>query len=168
MTPMPVSDAPHEHAAMHAGATAEDLRAAIAALRMLGQRVTAPRRAVLGALASRPDHLTAEEVTDILEGGDVHRATVYRTLELLTETGIVSRAPSPGGAMRYHLAAPGAGRAHLHGHCVHCGQVVVLPLEVFQSVERTVEAATGFGLALEQSTLAGRCGSCAHAAEQAR
>ncbi|MCR2814840.1 Fur family transcriptional regulator [Microbacterium jiangjiandongii] len=150
-----------EHDALHAAARGDDLRAAIGALRMRGDRVTAPRRAVLTVLAARADHLTADEVASLLGEGDVHRATVYRTLDLLAASGVVSRQHAPGGAARYHLATTAAGRRHLHGQCVDCGAVVVLPPEALRTASRMLRAMVGFTLALDQSTLVGRCAACA-------
>ncbi|QEW04130.1 Fur family transcriptional regulator [Microbacterium lushaniae] len=153
----------HEHEALHAAARAEDLRAAMAHLRAHGQRMTEPRRAVLHALAGSADHLTADEVVDLLAESDVHRATVYRTLDLLAASGVVSQRRTASGATGYHLAATGAGRAHLHGHCVDCGAVVMLPLGAFRSLTNQLRATTGFVLAPDRSALAGRCESCAAA-----
>ena len=149
-----------EHDALHAAARADDLRAAIGTLRLRGERVTAPRRAVLTVLAARADHLTADEVAGLLGEGDVHRATVYRTLDLLAASGVVSRQYAAGGAARYHLATA-AGRRHLHGQCVDCGAVVVLPPEALRTATRMLRAMTGFTLSLDQSTLVGRCAACA-------
>lgn len=153
-----------EHDAMHSAARGEDLRAALAALRQRGERVTAPRRAVLTVLAGRADHLTADDVAALLEGSDVHRATVYRTLDLLAASGVVSRQHSQGGATRFHLATVGESRKHLHGHCTDCGAVVVLPIGAFRKATRLLRATTGFAVSLTQSTLNGRCAACLAAA----
>ncbi|MCR2825615.1 Fur family transcriptional regulator [Microbacterium sp. zg.Y909] len=150
-----------EHGELHAAARGDDVLAAISALRMRGERVTAPRRAVLTVLAARADHLTADEVANLLGEGDVHRATVYRTLDLLAASGVVSRQHAASGAARYHLATTAAGRRHLHGQCAECGAVVVLPPEAMRTAARMLRTMVGFSLALDQSTLVGRCAACA-------
>jgi Fur family transcriptional regulator, ferric uptake regulator len=149
----------HEH--LHATAPAEAVRVAVSTLRLRGQRVTAPRLAVLEVLSSRTEHLTADEVSALLEGSDVHRATVYRTLDLLAATGVVSHRHAAGGATRYHLAATAEGREHLHGHCRSCGTVVVLPADALNQVIVRLRGASGFHLQVEQSSLAGLCEACA-------
>jgi len=164
MRVMPDPGARLEHDAMHSAARDEDVRAALAALRQRGERVTAPRRAVLTVLAGRADHLTADDVSALLEGSDVHRATVYRTLDLLAASGVVSRQHSQGGATRFHLATVGESRKHLHGHCTDCGAVVVLPVGAFRTAARMLRASTGFAMSLPQSTLIGRCAACLAAA----
>ncbi len=123
--------------------------------------MTAPRRAVLEALAGRSDHLTADEVSLLLERADVHRATVYRTLDMLSAAGVVSHRHTAGGATRYHLAAAPEGGEHLHGHCRECGTVAVLPADALAGTAARLREAAGFRLEPEQSTLVGLCAECA-------
>ncbi|KAA9129952.1 transcriptional repressor [Microbacterium caowuchunii] len=161
MMPMSADAGGARHERLHATGGSDAVRAAVAALRQRGQRVTTPRRVVLEVLAGHPDHLTADEVAGLIEGGEVHRATVYRTLEMLAAAGVVSQRQTPGGAARYHLAATGQGREHLHGYCRRCGDVVVLPSDALTEVVPRVRAATGFRLDVAQSTLVGLCARCA-------
>lgn len=151
----------HDHEQLHSRAAADAVSAAVVRLRERGERVTAPRRAVLEVLAGRSDHLTADEVSILLEGTDVHRATVYRTLDVLAAAGVVSHRHHAGGATRYHLAAAAEGAEHLHGHCRGCGTVVVLPADALASAAATLREAGGFRLEAEQSTLVGLCRECA-------
>jgi len=137
---------------------------AAAALRARGVRLTAPRRAVLSALAGRADYLTAEEVAALVDDDDVHRATVYRTLELFAETGVVAHRQAPGSAARYHLVSTGA-REHLHGHCRGCGAVVVLHPDALDAVAVAAERDTGFVLDVARSSLVGLCAACAAASD---
>jgi Fur family ferric uptake transcriptional regulator len=151
----------HDHEQLHARAASDAVNAAIARLRQQGERVTAPRRAVLEVLAGRSDHLTADEVSALLEGNDVHRATVYRTLDVLSATGVVSHRHAAGGATRYHLAATVQGAEHLHGHCLGCGTVVVLPADALDAAAVRLQERSGFRLDIHQSTLTGLCEACA-------
>lgn len=151
----------HDHERLHSRAAADAVSAAVVRLRERGERVTAPRRAVLEALAGRSDHLTADEVSTLLEGTDVHRATVYRTLDVLAAAGVVSHRHIAGGAARYHLASAAAGAEHLHGHCRGCGTVVVLPADALAGAAARLREAAGFRLEAEQSTLVGLCSDCA-------
>lgn len=153
---------PLDHERLHsADADVEDaVSAAVAALRRRGQRMTAPRRAVLEVLAAHADLLTADEVAALLEDTGAHRATVYRTLDLLAETGVVSHRHTPGSATRYHLSATGPGQAHLHGHCQRCGAVVVLPRDALDIVGGRLYRESGFMLDVWQSSLTGLCSRC--------
>lgn len=82
---------------------------ALARLRVLGERVTPAREAVLHVIdaADRTDeHLTAEQIGERVTRLEpsVHRATVYRTLTSLTDAGVLSHIHLGGSATVYHLA----------------------------------------------------------------
>lgn len=128
-------------------------------LRLNGERVTKPRRAVLEVLVSQSRHVTADEVADSL-AASVHRATVYRTLDLLVTTGVVTHRDQPGAATRYHVAAMGGEHGHLHGHCDSCGKIVPLPIDMFDDVAARILAGGQFTLDTHRSTFAGRCRTC--------
>jgi len=151
----------HDHADLHRSASDDALAAALEALKGRGERVTSSRRAVLEVLAASGDHLAADDVAERLAASEVHRATVYRTLDLLTDAGVVLRRNEPGGAAQYHLAAAGTGHDHLHGHCDRCGTVVPLPIGALDGAVAAVSAATGFVIDPAHSTLAGTCARCA-------
>jgi Fur family ferric uptake transcriptional regulator len=151
----------HEH--LHSGASELALHAAVGALRERGERVTLARRAVLEVLARTHEHLSADDVAVLLEAThpSVHRASVYRTLDLLTRLGIVSHIHANGGATVYHLAAAPAGHEHLHAHCRLCGSVVVVPADALAATTARVASATGFRVEPAQSALVGVCAECA-------
>lgn len=134
------------------------LDAALATLRRRGERVTEPRRAVLAALAALPDHSTAEQVVAAVEATavDVHRATVYRTLDTLTGLGIVTHVHVSHGGTAYHLDD----RAHLHAHCRECGQVVDVPPDVLDDVSARLRDMAGFHLDAAHVALSGQCAAC--------
>jgi Fur family ferric uptake transcriptional regulator len=127
-------------------------------LRRSGERVTEPRRAVLWALARLPDHPTAEQVVAAVEAtpSEVHRATVYRTLETLTGLGIVTHVHVGHGATAYHLND----RAHLHAQCQGCGSVVDVPDDVLDEVSARLQEVAGFHLDPAHVALSGRCAQC--------
>ncbi len=134
---------------------------ALAALRLRGERVTHARTAVVEALVALPDHPTAEQVVARVEAVDssVHRATVYRVLDTLSELGIVSHVHVGHGATSYHLAE----QSHVHGHCRSCGAVVDLPEDVLTAVRERLHTEHGFELDPAHIALSGRCAACAAA-----
>src|SRR5204863_9376190 len=93
----------------------------VAALRERGLRVTSPRLVINRVLRERARHITAEETRDavapVLPG--VSLPTVYATLELFEELGIVRRVHAAGGAVRYDPRTD----AHHHTACRRCGRV---------------------------------------------
>jgi Fur family ferric uptake transcriptional regulator len=140
---------------------------ATALLRGVGQRVTKPRVAVLARVIAAGDaHVSAdmlfEDVT--AHDADVHRATVYRTLEGLTDAGVLSHVHLDRGVRAYHLAdgaRPAHGRHHLHGQCSRCGRVVDLPPGILGNAAERIREATGFELHASHAALSGLCEECA-------
>jgi Fur family ferric uptake transcriptional regulator len=155
----------HSHERLHRVSPDGALATAVEALRARGERVTGARRAVLRLLANTSEHLSADEVALRLESADpgVHRATVYRTLDVLTDLGVVSQVNTTTGANVYHFASSPAGSEHLHAHCRVCGSVVVIPADSLAEVATRVSHLTGFRLEPAQSTLVGLCADCAEA-----
>lgn len=134
---------------------------AAALLRSRGDRMTGPRRAVIAALAVRRDsaHLTPDQVVTAVAELDptVHRASVYRALDVLSSLGVVQHVHLGHGTTAYHLAAP---HEHLHAHCVRCDRVIDLPGTLLDDVARRVADDYGFVLDPSHVALSGVCASC--------
>ena len=84
----------------------------------LGCRVTEPRREVARLLASKRGSFSAESVHRELP--DVGRATVYRTLKLLSDAGVLCKTTLPDGSPRYSFDHSWH---HHHLICSSCGRV---------------------------------------------
>ena len=130
-----------------------------ALLRARGERMTAPRRAVLTALSTRSAHLSADQVVSAVAHQDpsVHRASVYRALEALSQLGVVQHVHVGHGTTTYHLADE---QLHLHAQCERCGAVVDLPPELLGGVAAEVERRHGFLLDPSHVALSGLCAAC--------
>jgi Fur family ferric uptake transcriptional regulator len=131
----------------------------LAALRARGTRVTAARRLVLADLVRRgSSHPSAEKIARWVQrtNPEVHLSTIYRTLELLEELGLVVRASLGEGATTYHLA----GDRHHHAVCESCGSVIELPEAAFAPLVRRLEKDHGFAAAPRHVTIPGRCAAC--------
>jgi len=131
----------------------------IAALRERGQRVTLPRLLVHRHVRQGNRHLTADQVYAELspELPSLSPATVYGTLDLLDELGLVRRVSTPRGATTYDSRVD----EHHHVICRVCGRVQDLEAEVETgSAERAARAA-GFTVSHAQLTLSGLCPDCA-------
>ena len=87
-----------------------------------GLPLTAQRRAVFEAMLTRQDHPTADRIyADIrfrLPG--ISRTTVYRILDTLVGTGMISRICHPGSAARFDPKI----RRHHHLVCMHCEKII--------------------------------------------
>jgi Fur family transcriptional regulator, ferric uptake regulator len=134
-------------------------------LRARGERMTGPRRAVLRVLAERDEHLSADAVLSRVVAHDpgVHRASVYRTLEALTELGVVQHVHVTHGGTAYHLVR--GERRHLHAQCHACGSVCDLPADLLDEVEAELASRHGFFLEAGHVALSGLCRACHDAAE---
>jgi Fe2+ or Zn2+ uptake regulation protein len=134
------------------------LESILARVRERGGRVTTSRRAIVTALLDAEDHVTAEDLADAVQQAhpDVHRSTVYRTLEILTEMGVIDHVHLGHGAAVYHFTD----RAHHHLVCQQCGRVVELPLAMLTPLQEQVARDYGFDLDGTHFALAGHCGEC--------
>jgi Fe2+ or Zn2+ uptake regulation protein len=132
---------------------------AAARLRARGERMTAPRRAVLRALAARDSHVSAEQAVADVAALDpsVHRSSVYRALGALAEVGVLQHVHLGHGATAYHLVDV----VHPHGHCTSCGAVVDLPADLLDALAAQVRADSGFVLDPAHVALSGTCVRCA-------
>ena len=92
-----------------------------------GYRFTVPRRVILDVLSATSKHLSAEDVYMAVHKSypNVGLTTVYRTLELLVQMGLVFKSDFGDGRARYELAeGPKGERHHHHLVCTDCGRVI--------------------------------------------
>lgn len=125
-------------------------------LRAHGLRVTQPRLAVLQALQRLGGHPSADDIAAMVGPDRVHRATVYRALEVLAERGVLTHVHLDTGVTAYHLAD-----RHLHARCHNCGRVVDLPADLLDEVSMRVRSVAGFTLDAGHIALSGNCATCA-------
>ena len=121
-----------------------------------GHRLTATRRAVLDAIARSPRPFTIEELSARLP--HIGRATVFRTVKLLSELEIVCRLPLEDGGVRYQRS--GSGEHHHHLICGGCGAVAEFSDPELDDAIRRNAAVAGFALDAHSAELYGRCASC--------
>ena len=121
-------------------------------------RVTTARRALLAVLANSDHHRTAEDLADEVRSAypAVHRATIYRSLEALTEMGLIEHTHLGHGAAVYHLAEG----AHHHLVCESCGVVIEVPSALFDELSGTIRSDYGFEVTSRHFAVIGRCRQC--------
>lgn len=128
-------------------------------LRRDGGRVTASRRAVIDAMLGSPSHhMTAADVVDAVRADhpDFHESTVYRTLERLTDLGVIARIQIAPGPAVFHLSV---GR-HQHLVCDRCGTVAEAPADLLDDVAARLRRDHGFTLDPGATPLHGLCAAC--------
>ncbi len=134
-------------------------------LRKRGYRLTPQRQLVLEAV-DRLEHATPDEIlTEVRKtAGGVNISTVYRTLELLEELGLVSHAHLGHGAPTYHLADR---HHHIHLVCRDCTDVIEADLSVAAPFRETLQDMFGFDTDLKHFAIFGRCRKCTAKASEA-
>lgn len=127
-------------------------------LRSRGLRRTPGRRAVIEALKAAESHLTAEEIAVQVHARhpDLNISTVYRTLDVLEELGVVGHAHMGHGRAVYHLTE----RSHAHLFCEACGRVDELPLVELGGLLERLERRFGFRGDAMHFAIVGVCRDC--------
>ena len=138
-----------------AGSLGEGLHAR---LRARGYRLTPQRQLVLEAVGAL-GHATPEEIVTTVQrtASGVNISTVYRTLELLEEIGLVRHTHLGHGAPTYSVATDDD---HVHLVCRDCGGVEEAGPELLAAVVERLEAERGFSVDVGHFAVFGRCRSC--------
>jgi len=136
-------------------------------LRAAGYRATPQRLVILESVAHSRDHTSAQQVfaqaRRRLPG--LNPATVYRTLQLLHEAGLLDLYTNGGQALRFSLRDPDHPHAHLV--CRSCGRPLELDPELLAPFARTIQRRTGFQMDTHHLTLGGLCPGCTRRAPSA-
>ncbi len=128
-------------------------------LQDLGYRLTPQRMMILEAVLESEDHVTAEELYEQVRKKYPHISfsTVYRTMELLRESGFVTQTDLGGGRVQYH---PVDKATHHHLICQVCGSVDEVDQDVFSGLQRELRERYNFDATLTHFAIFGRCGRC--------
>jgi len=130
-------------------------------LRQRRIRVTAPRQLIVRRAVGYL-HFTAEELVQDVRAIDasVARGTVYRTLALLHQAGVVEKHDFRYGAPNYEVTF---GKAH-HDHlmCVRCGEIIEFQEPRWERLQEEVVKRHGYQLLSHTHKLYGLCARCQH------
>ena len=121
-----------------------------------GFRSTTPRRIMATVIGDQERHFTAEDLRQQLPRR-MGRATVYRTLKLLVEVGVLCRVLLEDGDLHYQLSHHGH---HHHLICVQCGSSQNLTGCDIEDLLLTTSADHGFELSGHWLEVYGRCRNC--------
>jgi Fur family ferric uptake transcriptional regulator len=128
-------------------------------LRDRGLRWTPQRRTLVTVLTETHGHVTGAELVERCRQRDPATipSTVYRTLDVLEDLGIVRHGHGPDGREEYHVL-PDAVHGHLH--CNGCGASWEISADEAASIVRSLDVERGFEVDLSHVTIVGRCRSC--------
>jgi Fe2+ or Zn2+ uptake regulation protein len=130
-------------------------------LKAAGKRITPQRKLVLGILAGVGGHLDAHDIYERGRRQDsrLSLSTVYRTLNVLKETGVVHELHLDGEHHHYELDGKDE---HSHLVCMACGRVLEVDSATFAAAAESAAQAYDFTIARAQVELAGYCSECRH------
>jgi Fur family ferric uptake transcriptional regulator len=131
----------------------------LSALEGAGYRLTAPRRALAGLIAGAPGHFTADGLLrhSREQRLSIGRATVFRSLDVLADLGVIERLDLPSGD--HAFVACGAAHHH-HVVCSSCGQAIRVSDHGLEQVAEAIGRETGYRVDTHRLELFGVCSDC--------
>jgi len=135
-------------------------------LKQNGLKVTTQRVAILEVLNSRPGkHLTAEEIYDFVRKKypDIGIATVYRTIQVLSELNLIDKFNLDDGYVRYEISKKSKDNSSHHHHhliCLDCGNIYAFQDDLLETLEDRIKETMGFVVEDHEVKLYGHCKRC--------
>ncbi len=126
-----------------------------------GYRLTNPRRVIVETVFEIEQAFSAEDLVRRIEGVDsnIGRATVFRTLDVLAQLGVLDRLHGPDGCHSYVLGMGNDAHYH-HLVCSSCGTVVPFEGCTVDSMLAELQRTTRFEISAHMLEVFGLCESC--------
>jgi Fur family ferric uptake transcriptional regulator len=107
-------------------------------------------------------HLTAEEIYDLvkIDCPEIGLATVYRTILLLEELGILSKIDLGDNCSRYELVHEEESHQHHHLVCTECGEIIEVEDDLLDALEDNIESKHNFKIINHSLKFFGICSNC--------
>lgn len=132
-------------------------------LKEKGCKLTLQRRSVLDVLIEHNDeHLSTEEIYGEVKKKypEIGLATVYRTVQLFEEMGIVDRLNFDDGCSRFELASEDSVHHHHHLICETCNRVYEVENDLLSEIEAEIERVYQFKIHDHNLMFYGKCKNC--------
>ena len=135
-------------------------------LRSKGLKITTQRIAILDVLRNHPDqHLTAEEIYENVKEQypEIGLATVYRTIQLLSDLHLIDKLNLDDGYARYEIGnGDGKLKNHHHHHliCLRCHDVISFQDDLLEELETSIKRQMEFEVVDHEVKLYGYCKKC--------
>ncbi len=131
-------------------------------LEIRGEKLTEPRRILIRHIFDSHKHFDADELVADLRASarKVSRSTVYRTLRLLVEAGLLRELRLTNRtAYEHDYGYP----SHDHLHCTECNRVVEFNNDEIRKIRETVSLEHGFRAEGHRFMITGICPTCSRA-----
>ncbi|MCM8900931.1 transcriptional repressor [Caldicoprobacter algeriensis] len=134
-------------------------------LKEKGYKLTPQRRATLEVIMNnKGKHMSTEEIYFNVKKicPEIGLATVYRTMLLFEELGILYKHNFDDGKNRYELSTMNDDHHHHHLVCLSCGQVIEVEEDLLDSLEEKIEEKHRFKIVNHNVKFFGYCSKCRH------
>ena len=123
-------------------------------------KITKQRRVVLNVFLECKDHVSVEELYSIVSEQDpkIGLATIYRTLALLTKSGLALEMDFGDGQKRYESSFMSA--HHDHMVCTECGKIIEFNHPLIEKYQEEIAIQNGFKITSHKLDLFGHCSNC--------
>ena len=129
-------------------------------LRRKSRKVTGARQALLELLLKQPHPMSSKEMFEALPKNVCDLATVYRSLRLLEQMGMVKRFDFGDGTARFELLEEGDDGHHHHLVCTRCAEIIELDECSMTESEERIAARNGFKSVTHKLEFFGICPAC--------
>ena len=128
-------------------------------LKQKGFKLTPQRRLILEYIHDNESHVTAEEIIEFVRerAPGIDKSTVYRTLDLLENTGCVLKSDVDGHSI-YHHTEEGH---HHHLVCRLCARSIDCSEDIFSDIKKSLMTKYGFQADMRHVMVSGLCSDCA-------
>ena len=132
-------------------------------LKEKGYKLTPQRRAVLNIIIeNQGQHLNTEEIYDLVKAPcpDIGLATVYRTLQILDEMGLILKINLDDGCSRYEFNYHQEDHQHHHLICKNCGNIIEVGEDLLEPLEEQIAEKYQFKIIDHKVKFFGLCSKC--------
>jgi Fur family ferric uptake transcriptional regulator len=131
-------------------------------LKQRGIRLTKQRQILLDIIDKSGAHLDAEQLYRLAQKKDpkLNRVTVYRTLKLLKEGGLVDELDLMHYAGDQHFYETRLKQEHAHVICMQCGRVEEYFGEPLRVMRQQIQESLGFEIQAVRTEVGGYCSHC--------
>jgi Fur family ferric uptake transcriptional regulator len=131
-----------------------------------GVRMTSQRRLLVGIIQDSPRHLDAATLLELARKQDpeIDRATVYRTLALLKDRGLIDELDLMHIQGEKHYYEAKTSRDHCHMACFRCGAIMEYASSAFEKLKKEMIKQSGFQIRVVRLEVGGFCKRCQRAA----